>query len=81
MINECIRLYNREQEEKATWIYVAECLRTMTEHTAKYFGGNYIRTKLTDILDPKPQDERSAEEIIEHIKSKLRGADKEGTQK
>lgn len=57
---------------------MAECLRTITENTAKYAGGSYMQVKLADILEPKPQDNRSAEEIIEHIRAKLRGADKEG---
>ena len=68
----CISLFQKEQEEKAARIYYAECLRIMTENTAKICGGSYIEAKLQDILDPKPVDNRTADEIIEGIRNKLK---------
>ena len=68
----CITLFQKEQEEKATKIYYAECLRIMTENTAKMGGGSYIQAKLQDILDPKPVDNRTADDIIEGIRKKLK---------
>lgn len=67
----CISLFKQEQEEKATKIYYAECLRIISENTAKMGGGSYIQAKLADILDPKPIDNRSANEIINGIKDKV----------
>ena len=68
----CISLFQKEQEEKAARIYYAECLRIMTENTAKIGGGSYIEAKLQDILDPKPVDNRTADDIIECIRNKLK---------
>lgn len=67
----CISLFKKEQEEKAVKIYYAECLRIITENTAKMGGGSYIEAKLQDVLAPKPVDNRTAEEIIDGIKNKL----------
>ena len=67
----CISLFQKEQEEKAVKIYYAECLRIMTENTAKMGGGSYIQAKLQDIIDPKPVENRTADEIIEGIRKKL----------
>lgn len=67
----CISLFQKEQEEKAAKIYYAECLRIMTENTAKMVGGSYIEAKLQDILDPQPVDNRTADDIIEGIRKKL----------
>lgn len=67
----CISLFKQEQAEKATKIYYAECLRIIGENTAKMGGGSYIQAKLSDILDPKPVDNRSADEIINGIKDKI----------
>ena len=67
----CISLFQKEQEEKAVKIYYAECLRAISENTAKFGGGSYIQAKLQDILDPKPVDNRTADEIIEGIRKKL----------
>ena len=68
----CISLFQKEQEEKAVKIYYAECLRIMAENTAKMGGGSYIEAKLQDILDPKPVDNRTANDIIEGIRNKLK---------
>ena len=67
----CISLFKQEQEEKATKIYYAECLRIMSENTARFGGGGYIQVKLSDRLDPKPVDNRTANEIIDGIKDKI----------
>ena len=67
----CISLFKQEQEEKATKIYYAECLRIISENTAKTGGGSYIQAKLADMLDPKPVDNRTADEIISGIKDKI----------
>ena len=67
----CISLFQKEQEEKAVKIYYAECLRIITENTAKIGGGSYIQAKLQDIIDPKPVENRTADEIIEGIRKKL----------
>lgn len=67
----CISLFKQEQEEKATKIYYAECLRIISENTAKFGGGSYIQAKLVDVLDPKPVDNRTANEIINSIKDKI----------
>jgi hypothetical protein len=67
----CISLFKQEQEEKATKIYYAECLRIISENTAKMCFGSYIQAKLADMLDPKPVDDRTADEIISGIKDKI----------
>ena len=63
----CISLFQKEQEEKAVKIYFAECLRVITENTAKMSGGSYISAKLSDIINPKPADNRTGEEIAADI--------------
>ena len=63
----CISLFQKEQEDKAVKNYYAECLRIITENTAKMGGGSYITAKLADIINPKPVDNRSGEEIAADI--------------
>ena len=62
--------YKEQQKEMAYRIYVTECLRLMTENTAKQSesGGSYINKPFADVIgDNKPKDERTAEEIIADI--------------
>ena len=63
----CISLFQKEQEDKAVKIYYAECLRIITENTAKIGGGSYITVKLDDVLNPKPVDNRTGEELAADI--------------
>ena len=62
--------YKEQQKEMAYRIYVTECLRLMTENTAKQSesGGSYINKPFADVIGSnKPKDERTAEEIIADI--------------
>ena len=63
----CISLFQKEQEDKAVKIYYAECLRIITENTAKISCGSYITAKLADIINPKPVDKQTGEEIAADI--------------
>lgn len=63
----CISLFQKEQEDKAVRIYYAECLRIIAENTAKMGCGSYINAKLSDIINPKPADNRTGEEIAADI--------------
>lgn len=47
--------------------YTAECLRVLTENTAKYAGGSSIQLKYTDMINRKPRDARSGEEIAADV--------------
>ena len=63
----CISLFQKEQEDKAIKIYYAECLRIITENTAKMGGGSSIAAKFADIINPKSVDNRTGEEIAADI--------------
>ena len=63
----CISLFQKDHEEKAVKIYFPECFRVITENTAKMSGGSYISAKLSDIINPKPVDNRNGEEIAADI--------------
>lgn len=43
--------------------YLANGLQVLTESTAKIAGGNYLAMSYADIINPKPIDDRSGEEI------------------
>lgn len=81
MIDNCIALLNKERDDRVFRSYVANCLRAISENTAKNVSilsggaaaGVYIDRSLSDILEPSraDRDDRSSEEIIEHIKERL----------
>lgn len=56
-----------EHERRAWQSYVADSLRVITENTAKYAGGGYIRERWVDIVSPKKKDTRTGEEIVADV--------------
>ena len=59
--------YQSQQRDLAYRIYVADCLRIISENTAKTCGGSYITAKLSDIVNPEPCEKRTGEEIAADI--------------
>ena len=57
----------RKAKEEQTASYTSDALKILTENTAKYAGGSYMNTRLEDILNQKPQDNRTAEEIAADV--------------
>ena len=62
-----IARYQSQQRDLAYRIYIADCLRMVTENTAKAVCGSYITAKFADIINPKPVDNRTGEEIAADI--------------
>ena len=59
--------FNQHQRDLAYRIYVTDCLRIISENTAKMGGGSYISVKFADIINPKPAGNRTGEEIAADI--------------
>ncbi|MBO5969489.1 MAG: hypothetical protein J6S14_13430 [Clostridia bacterium] len=59
--------FNQHQREMAYRFYVADCLRIITENTAKSVGGAYVTVKFSDVIDPKPADTRTGAEIAADV--------------
>ena len=59
--------YQSQQRDLAYRIYVTDCLRIISENTAKVGGGSYITAKFADIINPKPDEKRTGEELAADI--------------
>ena len=59
--------FNQHQRDLAYRIYVTDCLRMATENTAKMSQGYYTASRFYDIINPKPVDNRSGNEIAADI--------------
>lgn len=51
--------------------YTARCVRMITENTAGMVQGKFISAEYEDIINPKPEEKRSADEIINGLKNKI----------
>ena len=74
-----IARYQSQQRDLAYRIYVADCLRIVTENTAKTVHAltdgraevHVMGIRFADVLENKPVDNRTADDIIEGIRKKL----------
>ena len=59
--------YQSQQRDLIYRIYVTNCLRIMTENTAKQVGGSYMTAEYEDLIHPKKKDDRSGNEIAADV--------------
>ena len=62
------------KEDMENWAYrtyTARALQILSEDMANAFGGKSMAITYEEFINPKPVDNRSAEEIIEDIKKKM----------
>ena len=67
-----IARYQSQQRDLAYRIYVTDCLRMSLECTAKMSGHELRLDRFADLYYPKPVDNRTAEDIIDGIRNKLK---------
>jgi hypothetical protein len=53
--------------DKAYRVYVTDALRIVTENTARFASGSYIKARYAEIVEPKKQDDRTCEEITADV--------------
>jgi hypothetical protein len=72
VIEHYIAFFKKEQQEKAYQVYVTDALRIITENTAKANGGTYLQARYVEMIEPKEEETRTANEVIIDLKEKLR---------
>lgn len=63
----CVERNRRE----AFRLYLAEAARCVSESCARYAGGPYLTVKWADVINPKPTEARTPEEVVGHMKKVL----------
>lgn len=63
--------FKQKAKDDAYRFYISDVLKTICENFAKKYGGSYIKSRYSDIINPKKRDDRTSDEIINSIKEKL----------
>ena len=50
---------------------MTDALKILAENTATYSSGRYMKIRYYDFIQPKPEENRTPEEIIGNMKEKL----------
>lgn len=56
-----------EAEQQAFACYVADAAKIITENTAKYASGTYMKMHFADIIKPQKKEWRTGEEIAADV--------------
>lgn len=48
-------------------MYISDCLRIITENTAKFAGGSFMKMRYSELIESKLKQQKSAEEIIAEV--------------
>lgn len=51
---------------------MAETMRCISESAAKFAGGPYMTAKWANIINPKPVETRTPEQVIEQVMTRLK---------
>ena len=76
VIDHCISVFRKEQEELAFRNYVADALKMISENSAKQVGGSYITVRYADVISTdngidEVDAEQEANDIINDFKNRL----------
>lgn len=62
---------HEKRQNDAYRIYTAEALKNINQILAENMTGSYMKGSYMDMLNPKPAETRSAEQIIDDIRRGL----------
>lgn len=65
-------LHENKQSE-AYKVYMSEAVKNINEILANNFNGSYMKISYMDMMKPQKVEERTAEEIIDDIRTRLNG--------
>lgn len=75
-MDHCISLFTKKKEELLYKIYVTDALKAISENTSRK-GGVCMQKRFADMVnthhEKAPAEEKTAEGVIENIRSKLKG--------
>ena len=67
VIEHYIAFFKKETQDKSYRIYVTDALQLLT----KKFGGEYLKNRFADVIEPHIEETRTAEEVIADIRDKI----------
>lgn len=72
VIEHCVSLFNRRQKEQIYRNYVTDTLKMINDNLTKISGGQYMKTRYAELVEPQLKDERTGDEIAIDIIKRAR---------
>ena len=71
VVDYCIAFFQKERKIEEALYYISDALMYISQNTANAAGGKAMGMRLYEVLNPKPVESRTAQDIIDSIRSKL----------
>lgn len=71
VVDHCIAFFEKRAKRELYQVYITDALCYINEILATRFGGKIMSKRYYDILHKKPEETRTAQEIVDSIRSKL----------
>ena len=71
VVDHCIAFFKQRAETKLLHVYTTDALYYINEILATKYGGKMMSKRFYDLLHKKPEETRTAQEIVDSIRSKL----------
>ena len=71
MIDHCVSTLKKNNEKKLYDTYLVDAVRLIVNNTARQDQVTQLTKRYSELVDPKPAEERSGDEIIDGIRKKL----------
>lgn len=62
---------HEKRQDKAYKVYMTEAVKNINRILAENMTGSYMKVSYMEMLNPKPEETRTAEQIIEDIRMGL----------
>ena len=63
---------HEKKQAEAYRVYMSEAVKNINEILANNFNGSYMKISYMDMMKPQKVEERTAEQIIDDIRSRLK---------
>lgn len=71
VVDHCIAFFKKRAETELLHVYTTDALYYINEILATRYGGKMMSKRFYDLLHKKPEETRTAQEIVDSIRSKL----------
>lgn len=63
MIECCISLFKKYQEEKSYHMYITDALRAIAENTSRMYGGRELKHRWVDLIENESSNDESSVDV------------------
>lgn len=73
VVDHCIAFLQKQRRQEELEYYITDTLMYIAQNTANIGGGKVPKIRFYEVMNQKPEETRTAQDIINNIKRKIGG--------